>query len=230
MSEEELDDRFASEVQRLWVDYFGDVAATVSAVQEKGLANILHLVLAGEEAEEVGDSALDAREAYDRVSAFLNRQPSLGGVLGSRDEFELKYITVPQIKSIVNEIDTIEKQIDKATASRQRLKELLESMYTGNKRIVFSEKEISVEVGISGKLRLPALSSGEKQLFFICLATLRANGNSLIIDEPELSMHVDWQKKLVASLRELNPEMQLIMATHSPEITADLSDEKIFRM
>jgi predicted ATP-dependent endonuclease of OLD family len=43
-------------------------------------------------------------------------------------------------------------------------------------------------------------------------------------------MHVDWQRKLVVSLQELNPAMQLIMATHSPEITADLPDKQVFRL
>lgn len=99
-------------------------------------------------------------------------------------------------------------------------------MYSGNKRIVFSEKEITIEIPDKAKIRLPALSSGEKQLFFISLEAIDSGNSSLIIDEPELSMHVDWQKKLVRSLRVLNPRMQLIMATHSPEIMADLADEK----
>jgi predicted ATP-dependent endonuclease of OLD family len=103
-------------------------------------------------------------------------------------------------------------------------------MYSGNKRIVFSEKEITIELGEKAKIGLPALSSGEKQLFFICLEAIQSGNHSLIIDEPELSMHIDWQKKLVGSLLELNPQMQLIMATHSPEIMADLADEKVFSL
>jgi predicted ATP-dependent endonuclease of OLD family len=230
MSEEELDARFAEGVQRLWADYYADISNEISQAQERGLANILHFVLTGEEPETEDDRILETPEAYKRVSEFLSRQAGFARVLGSQKDFERKYKSGRQIKSIVKQIDLIEKRIEQATAPRQRLKELLESMYGGNKRIVFSEKEIGVELGSQGKLRLPSLSSGEKQMFFISLAALRAGDHSLIIDEPELSMHVDWQKNLVRSLAELNPRMQLIMATHSPEVMADLADSKIFAL
>jgi predicted ATP-dependent endonuclease of OLD family len=57
-----------------------------------------------------------------------------------------------------------------------------------------------------------------------------AGSNSFVIDEPELSMHIDWQHRLLSSLQQLNPAMQLVAATHSPEIMADLPDDKIFRL
>ena len=39
-----------------------------------------------------------------------------------------------------------------------------------------------------------------------------------IVDEPELSLHLSWQKQLVAIVHEINRNMQLVFATHSPEI------------
>jgi predicted ATP-dependent endonuclease of OLD family len=150
--------------------------------------------------------------------------------LGSQERFLDKYRTNPEIRRIVKQIDTIENQIATSTAPRQRFQNLLESMYSGNKRIVFSEKEIGVEMLSKGKIDLPSLSSGEKQLFLIALESLKSGDHALIIDEPELSMHVDWQRKLVASLLELNPKMQLIIATHSPEIMADLAEMNIFSL
>jgi predicted ATP-dependent endonuclease of OLD family len=54
--------------------------------------------------------------------------------------------------------------------------------------------------------------------------------HSLIVDEPELSMHIDWQKKLLWTLHGLNPKIQQIMATHSPEIMAEIPDDRIFRL
>jgi predicted ATPase len=62
------------------------------------------------------------------------------------------------------------------------------------------------------------------------VAALLVRESSMIIDEPEISMHVDWQKDLIHSLRALNPDAQLILATHSPEIMADIPDSKIFRI
>jgi energy-coupling factor transporter ATP-binding protein EcfA2 len=230
MSEDELDARFAVEVQRRWTDYQAEVSVSVSEAQGKGLAKILHLVLSGEDEEAKNDTSLEISNAYERVSAFLGRQEGFDDVLDSREEFEVKYRTNPRIKSVVKQIDLVEKRIEEVNAPLNRFKSLLESMYSGSKRIVFGEKDITVEVVDKGKIRLPSLSSGEKQLFFIALEALRCGNSSVIIDEPELSMHVDWQKKLVASLRDLNSRIQLIVATHSPEIMADVADEKVFSL
>jgi ABC-type cobalamin/Fe3+-siderophores transport system ATPase subunit len=232
ISEEELDARFADAVQRIWADYNAEISSEISEAQQEGLANILHFVLSGGEPESEDETAPSVDEAYKRVSAFLTRQGQdlFAYVLDSPAEFGKKYETTPQIRGVVREIDRIENRIEVVTAPKFRLQRLLESMYTGKKRIVLTEKEIQLEISDGSKLGLPSLSSGEKQLFFICLTALQSGNHSLIVDEPELSMHVDWQRKLVASLRELNANMQLIMATHSPEIMADLPDIQVFSL
>lgn len=64
------------------------------------------------------------------------------------------------------------------------------------------------------------LSSGEKQMLIILLKVfLQDKTNSiLIMDEPEISLHFEWQKQLIEVIRKLNPNVQLIIATHSPFI------------
>lgn len=64
------------------------------------------------------------------------------------------------------------------------------------------------------------LSSGEKQLLLILLKVLVQDNKPsiLFMDEPELSLHIDWQKKLIQYIRELNPNVQIIIATHSPAV------------
>ena len=52
----------------------------------------------------------------------------------------------------------------------------------------------------------------------------------MLVDEPELSMHVDWQRRLISTMRILNRMSQMIFATHSPEIMAELPDSDIFRI
>ena len=68
-----------------------------------------------------------------------------------------------------------------------------------------------------------SLSSGEKQLLYIMLTVLLEERQNyiLILDEPELSMHVSWQRKLISTIKRLNPNCQIIMATHSPAIFAE---------
>ena len=103
-------------------------------------------------------------------------------------------------------------------------------MYAGGKEIKFSEKEIEIKLKGGRAIALQFLSSGEKQILYIFVETLLASANSIIIDEPGISMHIDWQKILVRSMRSLNPIAQIILATHSPEIMADVPDAKIFRL
>jgi predicted ATP-dependent endonuclease of OLD family len=43
----------------------------------------------------------------------------------------------------------------------------------------------------------------------------------LIIDEPELSLHLKWQEMFVDAISEASPDTQLILATHSPSIILD---------
>lgn len=64
------------------------------------------------------------------------------------------------------------------------------------------------------------LSSGEKQMLIILLTVLVRDGVHcvLFMDEPEASLHIEWQQKLIGMIRELNPNVQLILTTHSPAV------------
>ena len=67
------------------------------------------------------------------------------------------------------------------------------------------------------------LSSGEKQLLVILLTVLVQDNQSgvLFMDEPEVSLHVEWQQRLINLIRELNPNVQIILTTHSPAMIMD---------
>ena len=72
-----------------------------------------------------------------------------------------------------------------------------------------------------GKVLLPyQLSSGEKQILLILLTVLVQDFEHyvLFMDEPEASLHIEWQQKLISTIRELNPNVQLILTTHSPAV------------
>lgn len=67
------------------------------------------------------------------------------------------------------------------------------------------------------------LSSGEKQVLILLTESLLQGGDSkiFIADEPELSLHIDWQSKILPSIRKLNSNAQIIVATHSPEVAGE---------
>jgi predicted ATPase len=78
-------------------------------------------------------------------------------------------------------------------------------------------------------LRAPQLSSGEKQIYIFLMEALlqREDVSIFIADEPELSLHVAWQERLVPSILRLSPKAQLIFATHSPDIVGPDQDSII---
>lgn len=79
---------------------------------------------------------------------------------------------------------------------------------------------------------LDNLSSGEKQLLLLLTTVFlqEEKPNVLLMDEPEISLHIEWQDRLVGTLRELNPNCQLILTTHSPNIFASGWEDRIVFM
>lgn len=71
------------------------------------------------------------------------------------------------------------------------------------------------------------LSAGEKQMLsFICYNAFRRNC-VIFIDEPELSLHVDWQRQLFPTLQGQGTSNQFIVATHSPFIYSKYPEKEI---
>ncbi len=91
-----------------------------------------------------------------------------------------------------------------------------------DKTIVFKQNGI--------ELSLYELSSGEKQMLIILLTVLLQDEKPsiLLLDEPEISMHLTWQYELIEIIRTLNPNCQVIIVTHSPSIFTDGWNDRVF--
>lgn len=74
------------------------------------------------------------------------------------------------------------------------------------------------------------LSSGEKQLLIILLRVflMEEQPYILLMDEPEISLHIEWQYRLFEEIRKLNPNCQIITSTHSPSLFGDGWGDKLF--
>lgn len=83
----------------------------------------------------------------------------------------------------------------------------------------------AVTVGTEGgrAYGLSALSSGERQILTMLYSASRSRFKDgiFLIDEPELSLHIDWQRKILREIMSLAPNRQIIACTHSPEVGAD---------
>lgn len=101
-----------------------------------------------------------------------------------------------------------------------------------------TEKHIEIEgnkfniVSKGQILPLDALSSGEKQILLIMLRVFLLEGKEsyVFLDEPENSLDISWQYKLIDTLTKLNPNAQFFIATHSPSIFGAGWGDKIIYM
>jgi len=103
---------------------------------------------------------------------------------------------------------------------KTRFQDIIDDLFheTG-KKIIRTENEIRF-TQIGEVLGPYQLSSGEKQMLAILLTVLVEDDQPyvLFMDEPEVSLHIEWQKRLIDLCLELNPQVQIILTTHSPAV------------
>jgi hypothetical protein len=231
-AEVQFDTHFAQLLKRLWSQYYAEVLQTVRSAQERGLVALLQEILAPGRSDP-SEPPPDLDTACRRVLTFLGRQSSKARThrLPVIDLASLKarYQKEQQIRNVVDHLNAVEAQIESAMQPRTRIQELVNRLFS-NKRIAFADEDIDVSSLDEKTIPLASLSSGEKHILRLLIETLRHRNNPIIIDEPELSLHIDWQRELLPALRELVPNRQLIVATHSPEVMVDVPDDNIYRL
>jgi len=103
---------------------------------------------------------------------------------------------------------------------KKRFQDIVDDLFSETgKKIVRTENEIRFSQ--IGETLVPyQLSSGEKQMLAILLTVLVEDNQPyvLFMDEPEVSLHIEWQKRLIDLCLELNPNVQIILTTHSPAV------------
>lgn len=109
---------------------------------------------------------------------------------------------------------------------------IFECMNIGVKFIGLSKDEDTKPLfkdSIGNEFDIEGLSSGEKQLFIraLSLKFLNANNSIILIDEPEISLHPQWQRKIIKVYENIGQDNQLIIATHSPHVVADIKSEQL---
>jgi len=164
----------------------------------------------------------------DEEGLLRQVMPVIKGGGGSLLDFQLYHLQRKYLDYQVNIGNRMigELQAGNAEAAQQlsqkksRFQDMLDDLFqdTG-KRIVRTENEIRFTQ--IGELLTPyQLSSGEKQMLVILLTVLVEDDQPyvLFMDEPEVSLHIEWQKRLIDLILELNPHVQIILTTHSPAV------------
>lgn len=134
---------------------------------------------------------------------------------------------------IIESENDYKEEIRKLKQPQTSFLKIIDNLFSDTKKRINKDKnEISFITDDGLEISPYKLSSGEKQILMILLTVLVQDNKPAILfmDEPEISLHIDWQKKLIKHIKELNPNVQLIISTHSPAIIMEGWLDKVFEV
>lgn len=230
LTESDIDDLFSRGIEARWGQWRNKSNSEIKVAQDVALTEVLEVALRGGSRRDKSVNPLEPELAYEVVRTFFGeRSHNVRVKFRNYDEFLARYTDDPLLRDIVQRLRTVELRIAEIESPQKRLEELVRELFSKGRDVRFTPE--GIEVLVRGEaIPLGSLSSGERQLMLILLECLRGGSNTIMIDEPELSMHVAWQNRLVDSMQRVNPQAQLIMATHSPEVMAELEDRCVIEL
>ena len=185
----------------------------------------VHLTAEPEDATHI---RFDIIRSLDSPVLDLDTMSHVDARITSALDFQLYHLQRKYLDYQVNIGNRIIEQLQQGHADaaqqlsqqKQRFQDIIDDLFeeTG-KKIVRTENEIRFSQ--IGETLVPyQLSSGEKQILAILLTVLVEDLQPyvLFMDEPEVSLHIEWQKRLIDLIMELNPNVQIILTTHSPAV------------
>ena len=181
------------------------------------------IVTTGERAKSFTVYGLVPEFPSDALLAVLNQAPE-------RDGPVLEQVLTPYL-------DGYEQRMDSLDAGRDAVATFVTTIdsFLYAKHLRFRAPfGVSIQDDVSGDVLEPSqLSSGEKQILLLLsnIIAMRNSTRLFIVDEPELSLNPDWQRKLMPAVLKATEgsPVQVIAATHSIEIMAQYQ-ERIYRL
>jgi len=199
LSDAELDQVFSETVNKAWLHFYSKTLSEVRSIQESGLVAVLKHVLDPKQ-EASAHPPHDANDVYKRVSSFLARQSQSDRIsLGAAGAFKRRYDQEPSLRRIVDNLDDVERSIERAMVPVNSFLETITLLFSGGKSLKLTNNELQVLLADGKVLPIAHLSSGEKHLIKILLSSMTAGPNAVLIDEPELDLPpvaipVIWQE------------------------------------
>jgi len=164
--------------------------------------------------------------------SYSNRIKALGNDINGENLFSL-FMQYNEMKKIQGIVDIAAEAEERKAKVMRPIELFLEVV---NDFISTSDMKKEIGININGRvyfttrdqkqnLSVQFLSSGERQLliFFanLIFGVKDTSSGIFVVDEPELSLHLSWQKVFVKKALEIGKSVQFIFATHSPEIVAN---------
>ena len=188
----------------------------------------------------------DISEKINELQATLSQEitQKIKDYSGSEPESETQ-----KLQDTTSILEDIQERVEQTTQTREALLKPF-SVLAGLTQEILKYKEIGVTEWFTSKERTEGitlgkgtegialgvasetiasekLSAGEKQMLsFLCYNAF-GDRTTIFIDEPELSLHIDWQRLLLPTLLDQSTGNQFFIATHSPFIFSGYQHKEI---
>lgn len=193
--------------------------------ERRTLSNVFELL--GLESRQYEKKLNTHLEQFSSSLNSFNQKKATGSGQLSTIEFAAMY-NAWKAHSLVQHYEALQQKKREIFELRDKFVQIMNELLNGRKTLVISERNDLVFSTRDGReIKIEDLSSGEKQLLIILGEALLQEQSPVvyIADEPELSLHVTWQEQLTNVLIRLNPNAQIIFATHSPDIVGIHTDK-----
>ena len=178
--------------------------------------------------EQIQSRINDHFAAVEESIKRIKRIREIGDTISKLDDI-LVFPLISRTKDMVEFARKLEEDRETIFAPLNLYKDTVNSFLEDKTITVDESGHLKIQSSSQSELNWRSLSSGEKQILILLTQALLELDDPVVYvaDEPELSLHVKWQAKLLASLVSLGGKIQVIVATHSPDIVGDYRDKVI---
>ena len=185
--------------------------------------------------QQMGHSELTEDQIKNKLDELEEKRSRLEEV-GLLDKEQDMDLSIQQISKNTEEVLSVYVQdveeklsvLDEITNKIDLFKQIINERFRYNRMTISRQEGFSFLTRGDKPLPVTSLSSGEQhELVLLYQLLFEVRPNSLIlIDEPELSLHVAWQQQFLQDLQEITQlaSFDVLIATHSPQIIHDRWD------
>jgi len=186
---------------------------------------------------------LEAKDLLNRLEKIRARLPVMKRLGLAIDSHELESLTQwlqtdnlstaesaqPALEAYVEMLESKNEMRERIATRLLRFEAIMDEFLIGKTIRLNAEKGLKIETTEGHEIKEIQLSSGEYHLLYMMVTALVSYsfGSIIAIDEPELSLHVSWQRQLIRALCDCaSGALPLFLfATHSSSIGAEFQDK-----
>ena len=190
-----------------------------------------HRLIAGDHEFLTGDYVSERLKNLEKYQSWLSAMGLLASIKGPSFPSEVKSLSPGKIETMSLFVQDSESKLSVFSKLAEKcfvLFDLLNFKLAHKRLVINKERGLSVVSEMGTDIPLSSLSSGEQHEIVLIYELLfkTAPNSLLLIDEPEISLHVKWQKSFIKDLKRIRDLVgfDALIATHSPFIVGDFHE------